>query len=167
MLIRTEAPADILVIDSLLKQVFPTDAEANLVMTLRENGRLTLSLVACTDEGEVVGHVMFTPMTLNGEENGWQGLAPLAVKAEYQKQGIAASLVKEGLTSLLEFGYPACFVLGDPQYYQRFGFTAASEMGFDCQWPVPEGAFQAFAMAAGEFDAKQGRVKYAPEFAAL
>lgn len=52
MLIRTEAPADLLAIDALLKTVFPTDAEANLVMALRENGRLTLSLVACSEEGK-------------------------------------------------------------------------------------------------------------------
>jgi putative acetyltransferase len=55
MLIRTEAPADILAVDKLLKSTFETEAEANLVMKLRENGRRTLSLVACNDEGEVVG----------------------------------------------------------------------------------------------------------------
>lgn len=87
MLIRTEAPADLLAIDALLKAVFPTDAEANLVMALRENGRLTLSLVACSEEGEVIGHAMFSPVTLNGEDFSWQGLAPLAVKAQYQNQG--------------------------------------------------------------------------------
>lgn len=167
MLIRTEAPADILVIDSLLKQVFPTDAEANLVMALRENGRLTLSLVACTDDGEVVGHAMFTPMFFDGEENGWQGLAPLAVKEAYQKQGIASQLVNEGLATLLEFGYPACFVLGDPRFYRRFGFSAANELGFESQWDVPEGAFQAIAMAPGALSSLQGVVKYCPEFEAV
>ncbi|EGQ7834873.1 TPA: N-acetyltransferase [Vibrio vulnificus] len=167
MLIRTEAPADILVIDSLLKQVFPTDAEANLVMALRENGRLTLSLVACTDEGEVVGYVMFTPMHFNGEENGWQGLAPLAVKADYRQQGIASNLINEGLTTLLEFGYPACFVLGDPSFYQRFGFSAAKTLGFDSQWELPDGAFQAVAMAEGVFAGQHGLVKYSPEFDAV
>lgn len=83
MLIRTEAPADILVVDQLLKNVFATEAEADLVMALRENGQRTLSLVACDDEGEIVGHVMFSPVTLEGEDLNWQGLAPLAVKEEY------------------------------------------------------------------------------------
>ena len=85
MLIRTEAPADILTIDRLLKHAFPTEAEANLVMRLRENGKLTLSLVACTDEGEVVGHALFSPVTLNGEDLSWQGLAPLAVHDDYRR----------------------------------------------------------------------------------
>lgn len=100
MLIRTEAPADILVVDQLLKNVFATEAEADLVMALRENGQRTLSLVACDDEGEIVGHVMFSPVTLEGEDLNWQGLAPLAVKEEYRRQGIGAELVKEGLSSL-------------------------------------------------------------------
>ncbi|QSA19762.1 N-acetyltransferase, partial [Vibrio furnissii] len=73
MLIRTEAPADILAVDRLLKTVFDTDAEANLVMALRENSHRTLSLVACDDEGEVVGHAMFSPVLLNGEDLNWQG----------------------------------------------------------------------------------------------
>ena len=164
MLIRTEAPADLLAIDALLKAVFPTDAEANLVMALRENGRLTLSLVACREEGEVIGHAMFSPVTLNGEDFSWQGLAPLAVKAQYQNQGIGAELVREGLICLAEFGYPACFVLGNPAYYHRFGFTAASALGFACQWEVPEGAFQSLALADNEFQGRQGNIEYSAEF---
>lgn len=89
MLIRTEAPADILVVDQLLKNVFATEAEADLVMAARENGQRTLSLVACDDEGEIVGHVMFSPVTLEGEDLNWQGLAPLAVK----KNIVAKALV--------------------------------------------------------------------------
>ncbi len=118
MLIRTEAPADIGG-RSTVENVFATEAEADLVMALRENGQRTLSLVACDDEGEIVGHVMFSPVTLEGEDLNWQGLAPLAVKEEYRRQGIGAELVKEGLSSLGELGYPACVVLGDPAYYSR------------------------------------------------
>lgn len=116
MLIRTEAPADILAIDRLLKSVFETDAEANLVMSLRENSHLTLSLVACSDEGEVVGHVMFSPLTLQGEDHNWQGLAPLAVREDFRSQGIARSLMEEAFSSLRDFGYPACVVLGDQAF---------------------------------------------------
>ncbi|MBW3694217.1 N-acetyltransferase [Vibrio sp. T187] len=164
MLIRTEAPADILAVDRLLKSVFETEAEAKLVMSLRENSHLTLSLVACADDGEVIGHAMFSPVLLQGEDYNWQGLAPLAVKAEHQNQGIGGSLVKEGLSSLAEFGYPGCVVLGDPNYYGRFGFKAASLFNFDCKWDVPEGAFQAVELAEGSFSGKSGTIEYSPEF---
>ncbi|MFA0114753.1 GNAT family N-acetyltransferase [Vibrio sp. 10N.261.46.E11] len=164
MLIRTEAPADILVIDRLLKSVFETDAEANLVMSLRENSHLTLSLVACSDDGEVVGHLMFSPLTLAGEDHNWQGLAPLAVKAEYRNQGIAKSLVEDAFSTLVDFGYPACVVLGDPAYYGRFGFKAASEFGLSCAWDVPEGAFQVIELVEGALAGHSGEIAYSPEF---
>ncbi|ENM5734009.1 N-acetyltransferase [Vibrio mimicus] len=164
MLIRTEAPADILAVDELLKTVFATEAEANLVMALRENGRRTLSLVACDDEGEIIGHVMFSPVTVDGEDLNWQGLAPLAVKEEYRRQGIGAELVKEGLSSLGELGYPACVVLGDPDYYSRFGFEDAAQYQLHCAWEVPQGAFRVVALWERELDGRRGLVEYSPEF---
>ncbi|MDF2154455.1 N-acetyltransferase [Vibrio sp. CAU 1672] len=167
MLIRTEAPADLLQIDRLLKQTFPTEAEANLVMSLRENSKLTLSLVACNDDGEVIGHVLFSPVTLNGQENSWQGLAPVAVREDYRRQGIAAALIKEGFASLRDFGYPVCVVLGDPDYYARFGFKASEEMGFSCAYDVPQGAFRVAELVEGACAGQTGRIDYAPEFSAL
>lgn len=167
MLIRTEAPADILAVDRLLKSAFETETEADLVMRLRENGRRTLSLVACNDEGEVVGHVMFSPVTLNGEDLNWQCLAPLAIKADYRRQGLAAELVKEGLESLKEFGYPACVVLGEPEYYSRFGFEASEKYSFCCQWEASAGAFQVLALAENEFTDRSGRIEFSPEFSAF
>ena len=167
MLIRTEAPADILAVDKLLKSTFETEAEANLVMKLRENGRRTLSLVACNDEGEVVGYVLFSPVTLEGDDLNWQGLAPLAVHQDYRNKGIAAEIVKEGLSSLLEFGYPACVVLGDPAYYSRFGFEASEKHNMRCEWDVPQGAFQVLGLAQGEMENRNGLIEYSAEFSEL
>ncbi|KJY82192.1 acetyltransferase [Vibrio galatheae] len=167
MLIRTEAPADILAVDRLLKSTFETEAEANLVMRLRENGRRTLSLVACNDDGEVVGYVLFSPVTLDGSDLNWQGLAPLAVDEQYRNQGLAAELVKEGFAALYEFGYPACVVLGDPAYYGRFGFIDSEQHQMRCQWDVPQGAFQVLALAEDEFDQRSGLIEYSPEFSDL
>ena len=64
-------------------------------MRLRENGRRTLSLVVSNDEGEIIGYVMFSPVTLNGEDLNWQGLAPLAIQKEYRCQGLATELLKK------------------------------------------------------------------------
>ena len=167
MLIRTEAPADILAVDRLLKSVFDTDAEANLVMALRENGHRTLSLVACDDDGEVIGHAMFSPVTLNGEDLNWQGLAPLAVKASWRRQGIGAEMVREGLASLGELGYPACVVLGEPAYYGRLGFDLAAQLGFHCQWPAHEQYFQIVSLWENELQGREGLIEYCAEFAEL
>ncbi|CCO47237.1 putative Acyl-CoA N-acyltransferase [Vibrio nigripulchritudo SOn1] len=167
MLIRTEAPADILPIQQLIKQAFPTHAEAELVSRLMENGQRTLSLVACSDEGEVVGYILFSPVTLDQQDFNWQGLAPLAVKEEYRGQGIASELIKEGLSSLAELGYPACVVLGEPEFYGRFGFESAAKFGMDTQWELPEGAFQIQELMEGELDGKSGKIFYSQEFSEL
>ncbi|BCL70981.1 putative acetyltransferase [Vibrio nigripulchritudo ATCC 27043] len=167
MLIRTEAPADILPIQQLIKQAFPTHAEAELVSRLMENGQRTLSLVACSDEGEVVGYILFSPVTLEQQDYNWQGLAPLAVKEEYRGQGIASELIKEGLSSLAELGYPACVVLGEPEFYGRFGFESAAKYGMDTQWELPEGAFQIQELMEGELDGKSGKIFYSQEFSEL
>ncbi|SUG53696.1 acetyltransferase [Salmonella enterica subsp. diarizonae] len=60
MLIRVEIPIDAPGIDALLRRSFESDAEAKLVHDLREDGFLTLGLVATDDEGQVVGYVAFS-----------------------------------------------------------------------------------------------------------
>lgn len=164
MLIRTEAPADNLSIDRLLKATFPTHAEADLVRTLRENGKITLSIVASDDEGQVIGSAQFSPVTMAGMDYGWQGLAPVAVAEEYRNQGIAEQMIREGLNMLLELGYPACVVLGDPAYYSRFGFAGAEQHRFRCQWDIPEGAFQVLDLTGESFAGLSGLIEYTEEF---
>ncbi|ELR66156.1 Acetyltransferase [Photobacterium marinum] len=164
MLIRTEAPADILPIDRLLKAAFETEAEANLVMKLRENGRCTLSLVACSDEGEVIGHLFFSPVTVDGQDDNWQGLAPLAVKPEFQRQGIGLALMEEAKETLAEFGYPVTVVLGHSDYYPKVGFVKASDYGLSCSWPVPDEAFMVLELIPGTLAGRNGLVEYSAEF---
>lgn len=167
MLIRTEAPADILAVDRLLKRTFPSDQEANLVMALRENSNLTLALVACDDEGELIGHIMFSPVTIDGIDLNWQGLAPLAVDPNHQEQGIGKQLVTQGLEFLTDFSYPACVVLGDDAFYGKFGFQSAEKREIFCQWEVPTNAFQVCELIAGTLDQVKGLVKYSAEFESL
>ncbi|QUJ68038.1 N-acetyltransferase [Photobacterium sp. GJ3] len=167
MLIRTEVPSDILPIDALLKATFETQAEANLVMALREEGQRTLSLVACSDEGEVIGHAFFSPVTVDGQDDGWQGLAPLAVKSDCQGQGIGQALMREGAEILAELGYPVVVVLGDSAYYGKGGFVTAANHGLRCSWPVPEEAFMVRELIHGTLDQRQGLVEYSAQFSAL
>lgn len=167
MLIRAESLGDILAIDRLLKSTFETEAEADLVMRLRENGHLTLSLVASTDDGEVIGHAMFSPVYVQQQDLGWQGLAPVSVREDYRNQGIGANLIKEGFASLREFGYPVCVVVGDPNYYSRFGFVDAKQQDFHSQWDLPEGIFQIADLVQGASKEQHGLITYCPEFEQL
>lgn len=77
------------------------------------------------------------------------------------------SLIKEGFDSLRDFGYPVCVVLGDPDYYARQGFQSCDEMGFECAWDVPKGAFRVAELVEGQCAGRSGRIDYAPEFSEL
>ncbi|RKQ39275.1 GNAT family N-acetyltransferase [Enterobacter sp. R1(2018)] len=164
MLIRVEIPIDAPGIDALLRRTFKGDGEADLVKNLREDGLLTLGLVATDEEGQVVGYVAFSPVAVEGEELQWVGLAPLAVDEAWRGQGLAKRLVYEGLDSLNEFGYAAVVALGEPDMYRRFGFAPAAQYGLRCAWPDTEASFQIHPLADDALNGVSGLVEYHEHF---
>lgn len=164
MLIRVEIPIDAPGIDALLRRTFAGEAEANLIHDLREDGQITLGLVATDDDGQVVGYVAFSPVCVEGEELQWVGLAPLAVDEGWRGQGIGRQLVYEGLDSLNEFGYAAVVTLGDPALYSRFGFEPAARYDLHCQWPDSRQTFQLHKLAEDALDGVHGLVEYSDHF---
>ena len=161
IIIQKETPKNYPEVQEILHACFNREGEGNLVNALRSNGKAILSLVA-VQNGEVVGHVMFTPVTTSPSSiaNGL-GLAPLAVKPEYQKHGIGAKLVEEGLRLCLELGYDFVVLLGNPKYYQRFGFRKASDFGMQNEYGVDE-PFMLIKLTS--CDLQNGLIKYCPEF---
>src|SRR5689334_13394883 len=101
---------------------FPTGAEAALVDRLRDAGRAWVSLVA-EREGLVVGHVLFSPVTVvpPDDRDPGVGLAPLAVLPAQRRRGVGGRLIAEGVAACRRAGYPFAVVLGHPDYYPRFG----------------------------------------------
>ncbi|WP_034917211.1 MULTISPECIES: N-acetyltransferase [Erwinia] len=164
MLIRSEIGVDAAGIDTLLRRCFDTGKEADLVTQLREDGLLTLGMVATDDEGQVLGYAAFSPVTLNGEDNQWVGLAPLAVDESVRSQGIARQLVYEGLDTLNEFGYAAVVVMGDPAWFGPLGFEPAARHQLHCRFPGAEAAFQVYKLADGAFSDAEGQIDFARPF---
>ena len=144
MLIRVEIGIDAPGIDALLRRSFESDAEAQLVHDLREDGLITLGLVATDDEGQVVGYVAFSPVIVQGEELQWVGMAPLAVDERYRGQGIGRQLVYEGLDSLNEFGYAAVVTLGEPVGSALLGLRVGQEIA----WDFPDGSLRSLRVAS-------------------
>lgn len=134
MKIRTEQPGDEISIYELTKVAFEPmpysdGTEPDIIDRLRQDGDLTLSLVA-SDGGLIVGHVAFSPVKINGEASGWFGLGPISVFPELQRQGIGSMLVKKGLGSLREANAKGCALIGDPKYYSRFGFKSDGNLTY-------------------------------------
>ena len=164
VMLRPEKVGDETAIHALHASCFPTDAEARLVDLLRDAGRLRVSLVAVVD-GAVVGHVAFSPVTVEGGVSGL-GLAPLAVIESQRRRGIAAMLAEQGLAACRAEGAGWAVVLGEPEYYERFGFRSASEFGLMDEYGGGP-AFQAIELKLGALSRNAGLVRYAPEFASL
>jgi putative acetyltransferase len=126
MLIRDETESDIEVITEITKQAFENhpfsrNTEQFIIHALRGANAMTVSLVAEND-GTLVGHIAFSPVTFSDGSENWYGLGPISVRGAYQKQGIGSSLVNEGLRLLKDADAEGCVVVGDPNYYERFGF---------------------------------------------
>ncbi|WP_374432990.1 GNAT family N-acetyltransferase [Inhella sp.] len=162
--VRAERAGEAEAIGALVSAAFlghPHSAgtEAAIVRALRAAGALSLSLVAECDE-RLIGHIAFSPITVEGRAGAWFGLGPLAVAPPCQRQGVGAELVRHGLQQLQERGAAGCVVLGDPAYYGRFGFRAVP--GLVYPGPPPE----LFMALAWKGPVPQGVVAYHSGFEA-
>lgn len=97
---------------------------------MRDANALTISLVA-EAHNKVVGHIAFSPVTISDGSLDWYGLGPISVLPESQKQGIGKSLMHEGLSSLKGLGARGCVLVGDPGYYERFGFRNIPDLSIN------------------------------------
>ena len=162
MEIRNERDGDVdaiyqLTLAAFEPMFFSDGSEAPLVGLLREDGDLTISLVAEIDN-EIVGHIAFSPVAINGKHDGWFGLGPVSVHPDRQKQGIGRLLIGRGLTLLQERGATGCALTGNPEIYSRLGFQSDGNLSYGTldkqfvQWIAFTGA------------AASGELKFAPAF---
>lgn len=167
IVIRHEDPGDIGAIYQLNAEAFGREAEAQLVDRLRTGGKASLSLVAVVDRA-IIGHLLFSPVTIAGASVRALGLAPLAVLPERQRSGIGTQLTRQGLAMCRDQGWDVVVVLGHRKYYPRFGFVAAHRFGLRCEYDAPAEAFMALEVRPGALEPSVDRlVKYAPEFGEL
>jgi putative acetyltransferase len=167
MLIRIEEERDWPAVHALNVAAFETSAEANLVDALRRQARPLVSVVA--EQGsEIVGHILFSPVTLaDFSDLTLMGLAPMAVAKQHQRQGIGSALVRAGIDYCRELGFGAVVVLGHPEYYPRFGFQPASAFGLTCEYNVPDDVFMAMDLQSGYLSGKTGAIAYHTAFSNL
>ncbi len=135
MEIRNEQSGDLpaifqLTTDAFAPMSFSDGTEPAIIDNLRTSGNLTLSLVAVKD-GTLVGHVAFSPVSIGSLTNGWYGLGPISVQPALQRKGIGSALINEGLRILRELGADGCALIGDPDYYSRFGFISDGNVQYE------------------------------------
>jgi putative acetyltransferase len=130
--------------------------EANLVKALQDSGSIRISLVAMQSK-DIVGHILFSKMEAPFPA---LGLGPVAVLPREQRRGIGSKLILEGLQRAMEEGWKGVFVVGEPRFYERFGFSIRQASGFGCTYSGP------FFMvkALSELPTSTGSVEYAAAF---
>lgn len=163
-IIRAEIPADIPSIEAVTVAAFLNAAhtshtEQYIVNALRCSGALTISLIASLD-GVLVGHIALSPVSISDGSRHWFGLGPLSVLPAHQRRGVGSALMTAGLEALRQHNANGCVLLGNPDYYGRFGFRATADLVLP---GVPAEYFQALQL--GNSTAK-GIVTYHPAFEA-
>ena len=163
--VRPELEVDSYAIHRVNEMAFGRINEADLVEALRQAATPKISLVAVQDGG-IVGHIFFSPVSVESDTGLFTalGLAPMAVLPEYQRRGIGSELVREGLKACGQIGCDLVFVVGHPDYYPRFGFKPARQLGFDCEYAVPDDVFMVAELKPGAARARNGMVRYMPQF---
>ena len=145
-------------IDCLLNRTFGPERFGKTVYRLREQAEAVpaLSKVALGDNGELLASLRFWPIDIEGTPAILLG--PLAVEPSLQGRGVGRALVRRGLSRGKAIGYDLCVVVGEPEYYQPFGFIEAMPRGLVLPGPVDPRRFQVLEMTPGALDGVSGLI---------
>jgi len=176
MIILSEMGSDVGIITEVTRAAFENHphsirTEQFIVNALRAANALTISLVAEVD-GKVVGHIAFSPVIISDGSRDWYGVGPVSVLPEHQRQGVGKSLIHRGLSLLKASGAKGCVLVGEPKYYERFGFRNSSDLVLE---GVPQDYFLALPFDTNKtqgrvvfhraFSASEGRLELCPALA--
>jgi predicted N-acetyltransferase YhbS len=170
ILIRPEQPSDTDEIYELNKTAFGQDNEARLVDLIRKGQGFIpeLSLVAIS-ENKIIGYILFSKVFIVNGDNRHEtlALAPMAVNPKWQKQGIGAKLITQGLQAAKDLGYTSAIVLGHELYYPRFGFLPATKWNIKAPIDLPANVFMAIELVPNGLANISGTVEYPVEFSTI
>jgi len=163
IIVRPENVKDIQDIYNINSRAFGRNEEGDLVDKLRGEVSPYISLVAENGDHKA-GHILFTPVTVKDSSLKAAGLGPIAVLPDYQGRGIGGALIEDGLCECRARDMEAVFVLGESEFYMRYGFEPASDWGLN--WKSDEYApyFLVFELVAGSLDGVTGEVRYHPAY---
>lgn len=163
--VRPERPDDHPAVFELNLRTFQRPMEAQLVERLRPVVKPLVSLVAVADQ-RLVGHILFTPAQIDGSHQLLaMGIGPMAVHPERQRQGIGSRLLQVGIDACRIAAIELLFVVGDPAFYQRFGFRLAEPLGLRFHRDTSPHSLLVTAIRPGILAGLRGVVQYPPAVA--
>lgn len=173
IIIRTETASDFAAVSDVVRQAFGPLTESDhkehlLVGRLRRSKAFIpeLSLVAETQGGKIIGHILLTRIHIISQERRSESLAvaPVSVLPDYQRQGTGSALIREAHLRATALGFHSAVLLGHPDYYPRFGYEPASRFGIRFPFDAPEECCMAIELVPGGLTDVSGVVEYDPAF---
>lgn len=161
LVVRNSDENDLVQIAAIHRNAFGRDGEARLARELILSTTPTLSLVADCDDS-VIGHVLLSEISAPMRA---MMLAPLAVNSNFRELQVGSTLVRNALKSAEQLGIDAIFVLGDPLYYERFGFSSPKADPFAIKWQGPH--FMVVELSENVLASKSGKLGVSEAFASL
>ena len=135
MEIRLEQEKDYFDVENLIRESFwnvyhPGASEHFIVHNLRNDNCFIKDLAYVIEEdGKIIGHINYPMANLNNSMIALL-LGPVAIDRQYQNKGYGYKLIEYTLKLAEKMGFPFIFVIGDENYYSRFGFKIASKHNF-------------------------------------
>ena len=170
--IRQETEKDLPQVFALIERAFRDEVHSDhreqfLVERLRTSEAFVpeLSIVAENEKG-IAGYCLLTRIGIKNAAatSVSLALAPVAVKPEYQKQGIGSKLIEEAHKRAVSLGYGSVVILGHPDYYPRFGYKRADEFGIKLPFKAAPENCMAVELVKDGLKEISGEVIYAKEF---
>jgi predicted N-acetyltransferase YhbS len=162
-------------IPPLLDRAFGRERTRKTVYRLRDGISPVpeLCFVATDDAGEMLASLRFWPIRVEGQgdlpPDGPPAilLGPLAVEPKQQGRGLGRALVRHGLDAARrQLPAELCVVVGEPEYYQPYGFEPATPHGLILPGPVAPRRFQVLELRPGALDGVRGAIAADPRYAA-
>ena len=120
--ITPETASDRAEVEALVLRAFGPGRFAKTAERLRERAPLAAGFVA-REGGHLIGSVRLWSIAVG--ETPALFLGPIAVDAERRRDGLGADLVAACIAQAEASGVPGILLIGDPPYFERFGFERA------------------------------------------
>lgn len=175
MIIRQETEMDFPQIYDFVKTAFETayvsdGTEQDFIGKLRSGGNYIPNLALVMEDenagNKLVGHIMLTKIAIHGvtslPKNMFEILllAPIAIDIDYRNKGVGSDLVRESLKRAKAEGYAAVILVGDPKFYERFGFVSASKFNIKNKQNIPDENVLILELVPGILDGIEGTVDF-------
>lgn len=154
-----ERPEDAALIEPLLDECFGPERFEKTAYKIREKLHPIpeLSFVV-REEDNLLATIRYWPVAI-GENTPALLLGPIAVDPARRGEKIGVNLICKSLKVAEALGHGLIVLVGDPEYYEQFGFVNAVALGLSLPGPVEERRLLVKELKAGMLTGLQGIVR--------